>query len=209
MSLPVLLARALRLSPRPHSPQPPSPRATTGPSSRPTRLAAQGDSWPDPLLDLRGAAVLDLGCGRGELAPGLLERGARLVHGIDRCPLRIAAAREAAGDDARLAFRVAELCGPLDLLSGEYDLVLSARLLGRLRGFALDAALDHGRRALRPGGRLCFTLPARPRGRDPLGSSPGLPEVLDALLRAGFESRPEVRRMPTADEERLALTVVG
>ena len=129
--------------------------------------------------------VLDVGCGPGRHALALADRGIA-VHGVDLSPDFVALAREAAGErpatfevlDVRdLAFDGefdAAIClcqGGFGLLGGADDEAVIARIARggparrrhrRQRVLQLlRAALDRGRRRVRPGhGR-------EPRGRDP------------------------------------------
>ncbi len=80
------------------------------------------------LGDLTGQAVLDLGCGDGEITEKILEYGARSVRGIDAAPemIRIARRREY-GASGRIEYevgKVGELKEP-----GRHDLVTGAFLL--------------------------------------------------------------------------------
>jgi acyl-CoA synthetase (AMP-forming)/AMP-acid ligase II/SAM-dependent methyltransferase len=74
-----------------------------------------------PSVPLRGARVLDVGCGRGEIARAFARLGAR-VAAIDGDPERIAEARSAPGAGAVL-FALADAAEGLPSLSeGPYDL---------------------------------------------------------------------------------------
>ena len=100
-------------------------------------------------LDGSFGRVLDLGCGRGQLALLLLDLGrATAVEGLDSDARKIDVAR-AAGPEA--AFRVA------DLASAELapaDTVLLVDVLHYLPFAEQDAVLLAAARALAPGGRL-------------------------------------------------------
>lgn len=93
-----------------------------------------------PLLP-RGARVLEVGCGAGELAEALSERGVR-VSALDASPKAVAAAR-ARGVAARLG-RFPDYRG------GPFDAVLFTRSLHHI--WPLDAAVDGAARLLRRGG---------------------------------------------------------
>lgn len=113
-------------------------------------LVAVIDRW----APLRGARVLDFGCGIGRVAEAMAERGA-WVTGIDISPGMIAEATRRAGGRDGLEYR----CGDVDALAGleasGFDLVLAADSLpyliaaGTAERFVAAAA-----RLLRPGGRL-------------------------------------------------------
>src|SRR5581483_2815270 len=103
--------------------------------------------WLDPRP---GEAILDLGCGTGELATAIAARGARVV-GLDASAEMIAVARERApalewviGDGEALAF------------DGTFDAVFSnAALHWMTRAPAAACGIA---RALKPGGRLVAEL---------------------------------------------------
>jgi SAM-dependent methyltransferase len=81
-----------------------------------------GHAVLDALGDLRGARVLDVGCGTGATTTQLLERGASTVVGVDLSEPMIAAARKEVADE-RVRF---ELADALELdRPGEFDVVFS------------------------------------------------------------------------------------
>ncbi len=108
-----------------------------------------------PAEALRGARVLDVGCGSGVLALAALALGAEHALGCDLDPLATAAAREAA-DANGFGSRLALVTGSLDALGaraeGGFALVL-ANLLRR----ELEPLLPALVRALRPGGRAVLS----------------------------------------------------
>ncbi len=73
--------------------------------------------------DLRGARVLDAGCGTGLMAAELAARGAR-VHGVDISPQLIAIADQRIAEDlrARVTFQAGDMTAP-DL--GHFDFVVA------------------------------------------------------------------------------------
>ena len=118
--------------------------------------------WLEPRT---GEAILDLGCGTGELATAIAARGARVV-GLDASAEMIAVARERApalewlvGDGEALTF------------DGTFDAVFSNAALHWMTH--AEAAARGIARALKPGGRLvaefggagCVAIVLR-RGRD-------------------------------------------
>jgi trans-aconitate methyltransferase len=106
------------------------------------------------LLDpLPGEAILDLGCGTGELTAAIAARGARVV-GVDASTEMIAAARRRA---PTLDLRVGdgERLGILDF-GGAFDAVFSNAALHWMTRAQLAAGGIA--RVLRPGGRLVAEL---------------------------------------------------
>ena len=102
--------------------------------------------------DLRGAVVVDAGCGSGRYARHALARGAACVHGVDLSPEMLAKAAEVLAD-AEGASRVELVQGSLDdlpLAEGIADLTLCGLAIGHLE--ALEPALGELRRVTRPGG---------------------------------------------------------
>lgn len=116
----------------------------------PNLLAAViATEWPTPDAALQ---VLDAGCGTGWCGP-LLRPYAHHLVGVDLSPGMMNKARARKVYDE---LAVAELTAFMQTRRNEYDLIVSADTLiyfGDL-GAALIAAAD----ALRPGGRLAFTL---------------------------------------------------
>lgn len=99
------------------------------------------------LLDPRpGERILDLGCGTGELARAIADRGARVV-GIDASPAMIEAARRRFPDLDLRVMDAREL-----RFDAPFDAVFSNAALHWIR--PPEAAAAGIFRALRPGGRL-------------------------------------------------------
>ncbi|HUF26792.1 MAG TPA: class I SAM-dependent methyltransferase [Gemmatimonadaceae bacterium] len=110
----------------------------------------------DDLLggsDLRGALLLDAGCGTGEFSVAAMERGATVVA-VDIGPRLLARTRSkgvkqvAAADVAALPFA-----------TGTFDIVVSSECIEHTpspRTSVMELA-----RVLRPGGRLAVTCPNR------------------------------------------------
>lgn len=134
--------------------------------------------WPrafEALPSLRGQTVVDLGCGVGDLAAELVERGARVI-GVDLNEELLAAAlgRGLAGAE----FRKADLREPLEL-DGEVD--------GLWGGFVaayfpdLPAALSRWAAHLRPGGWVVLTEIDDFFGHEPLAER--IRELFDGYAR--------------------------
>ena len=137
----------------------------------------------ESVYDPRGLEVLDYGCGRGEQAVALLERGARHVTGFDLSEAEVEAARvraEARGFGSHATFLVAD-AHRTGFPDASFDLVVGRSILHHLD---VDAALAEIRRILRPDGTAVFV--------EPLAHNP--------LLRLGRHLTPTAR---TVDEHPL------
>jgi ubiquinone/menaquinone biosynthesis C-methylase UbiE len=156
----------------------------------------------DMMGDIRGARVLDAGCGDGALVCAAASRGAE-VTGVDPDPAMLAAARSRA---AAAGIRASFLEGRVERLpfpDASFDVVASVTVLC----FVPDAAgaVRELARVLRPGGRLVlgelgrssiWAAIRRVRGR--LGS---------AIWRAAkFRSAKELRAL--AEQAGLSVTTV-
>lgn len=104
-------------------------------------------------VELKGALVLDAGCGTGEFSRAAQQRGARVVS-VDIGPRLLARTRRK-GVEQVAAADVAALPFP----DGTFDVVLSSECIEHTpspRASMLELA-----RVLRPGGRLAVTCPNR------------------------------------------------
>ncbi len=101
------------------------------------------------LGDVRGLAVLDLGCGTGRHALWLAAAGAR-VTAVDFSEGMLSEARRKPGADA-VSFRVHDLHQPLPFEARAFDRIVSGLVLEHLSD--LGAVFAEARRVVRPGGR--------------------------------------------------------
>lgn len=101
--------------------------------------------------DVAGLRALDVGCGDGELALELWERGAQ-VTGVDAAPEMIEAARERAKNrQASISFEVAA-AEQLPFQSDRFDIIVAITILCFVQNAA--PVFREMARILRPGGRL-------------------------------------------------------
>jgi SAM-dependent methyltransferase len=157
--------------------------------------------------DLRGVgAVCDVGCGPGQIARYLHDRGVD-AGGLDLAPGMIALAREL---NPGLAFRVGDLRalpfeeGALSGIAAFYSIIHVPR------ADVVDALREMAR-VLRPGGRLllAFHVGSEVRRVEELWGEPlrldfvffEVPEVRGYLEAAGFEVDEVVERGPYPDVE--------
>jgi magnesium-protoporphyrin O-methyltransferase len=106
-------------------------------------------------LDLRGARVLDAGCGTGLLSRALAERGAKVV-GVDLAPAMIDLARERVPAALGIDFRSGDM---LDARLGRFDYVVA---MDSLIHYALtDSARAIMELGVRTAGAMIVTLAPR------------------------------------------------
>ena len=106
------------------------------------------------LPDLRGRAVLDLGCGFGWFCRWARQSGAAHVRGIDISERMLARAR-ATTHDAAIAYDQADL-EKLELPAGAFDVAYSSLALHYIAD--LNRLLQQVHVSLRPAGRLIFSV---------------------------------------------------
>jgi SAM-dependent methyltransferase len=112
---------------------------------RPAMLALLGE--------LAGRRVLDAGCGAGQLAEAMLDRGAE-VTGVEVSAAMARLARARLGD--RAAVHVADLAAPLTVCAdASFDAVAASLVLHYLEDWG--PTLGELRRVLRPGGLLAVS----------------------------------------------------
>jgi ubiquinone/menaquinone biosynthesis C-methylase UbiE len=172
--------------------------------------ALEGPFVRAALGDVRGLAVLDLGCGTGRHSLWLAAAGA-VVTAVDFSAGMLAEARRKPGADA-VRFLAHDLHDPLPFPDGAFDRVVSGLVLEHLRD--LPTFFREARRVLKPGGRAVvsamhpamllrgtqarFTDPASGEVVQP-GSLPHqLGEFVMAAVRAGFRLDDVAEHAPDA-----------
>ncbi len=136
-----------------------------------------------------GDAVLDVGCGTGDLTMVARARAgaAGTAHGIDAAPAMIAAARrKAARAGHAINYRVAAV-EALPFPDATFDVVMSSLMMHHLPDGLKHQALAEVRRVLKPGGRLLVVDLKRPASR------PGrvaLPLLVHRQMRGGAQDLP-------------------
>jgi SAM-dependent methyltransferase len=109
-----------------------------------------------PNGELRGARILDVGCGSGLSMAAALRLGARQVDGVDIDPNSIEAARSLLSRfDVGKSWSV-ETANLLDLPAQSYDIVYSWGVLHHAG--AIWRALEHVTNFVRPGGLLAIAI---------------------------------------------------
>jgi ubiquinone/menaquinone biosynthesis C-methylase UbiE len=162
-------------------------------------LGLEGPLVRAAVGDVRGLAVLDLGCGTGRHALWLAEAGAS-VTAVDVSEGMLAEARRKPGAEA-IQFIVHDLHEPLPFPDGRFDLVISGLVLEHLR--ELGGFFAEAHRVLKPGGRAVvsamhpamFLRGAQARFTDPAsgglvqpGSVPhSVGAFVIAAVQAGFK----------------------
>lgn len=124
--------------------------------------------WPAlraMLPELKGKAVLDLGCGFGWVCRWAREQGAAEVLGMDLSERMLERAR-ATTSDAAIAYTRADM-EELTLTAAAYDLVYSSLAFHYVKD--LDRLWAEVFRALRPGGAFVFSV------EHPLYTAPSAP----------------------------------
>ncbi len=114
--------------------------------------------WCEPV---RGARVLDLGCGEGYVGRQILERGADSVTGMDISAEMIENARAQIPTDAgdSLTYSVGSATDLAHFADDSFDLVVCVFLFNYLERAEMTATMKEVVRVLRPGGRFVFAVP--------------------------------------------------
>jgi ubiquinone/menaquinone biosynthesis C-methylase UbiE len=144
---------------------------------------------------LRGAKVLDAGCGSGAQCEWLLREGAEVI-GVDVSPAMIQQARLRCRDRGR--FLVADLARPLPVEAGSLDGVTCSLVLHYLRDW--DVPLASFARALRPRGWVVISMdhPFAPTMPGQQGGYFDSELVADTWVKAGVEVTQHFWRRPLA-----------
>lgn len=111
------------------------------------------------------AAVLEIGCGTGELAAMLIGHGA-VVDAFDASPAMVECVRERIreeGLDERLTVQHMGVDGMDSLPSSHYDAVVSTLVFSELTADERGYTLKHAARVLKPGGHLVIADEVVPR----------------------------------------------
>jgi demethylmenaquinone methyltransferase/2-methoxy-6-polyprenyl-1,4-benzoquinol methylase len=114
---------------------------------------------------LKGSHVLEIGCGTGELASLIVERGC-IVEGFDLSPLMVKTAeKRIEKDDLTGKFSITHMgVDGMDGFPGEnFDAVVSTLVLSELNDDERRFALKHAARVLRPGGCIIIADEVVPR----------------------------------------------
>ena len=147
-----------------------------------------GPLFHDTLGDLREADVLEAGVGIGRVARQVLERGCRLLTGVDISPKTLAAAKEELAEFANLELVLADIAE--FRREGSYDLAYSVLTFMHVED--KPKALENIVASLRPAGRLVLSIDQPSDSIDfgewTVALSPWLPEqYVAALARVGCE----------------------
>jgi cyclopropane fatty-acyl-phospholipid synthase-like methyltransferase len=115
----------------------------------------------EELGDLRGAHVLDLGCGEGYVARLIADAGAASVHGIDVSAEMVAKARAATPPISRCAFSFAagDATTANALPRDRFDRIIAVFMFNYVSCRRMRSTLEIARAHLGPGGRFVFSVP--------------------------------------------------
>ncbi len=147
----------------------------------------------------RGSQVLEIGCGAGELACKLLERGC-IVLGFDASAAMVEAAQAHVADGGLQGFEARQMgVEAMDQLpAARFDAVVSTLVFSELSDDERRYALAQAARVLRPGGLLLVADEVWPRARARrwLHGAARAPLALSAYLVSRSSSRP-LEDLPT------------
>ncbi|KAJ4305761.1 hypothetical protein N0V90_001293 [Kalmusia sp. IMI 367209] len=122
--------------------------------------------WPilrTMVSSVRGHKVLDLGCGLGWFARWAVDNGAAHVDALDISTKMIEKAKEMTPAEQQsvtngINYQVKDVSSPFTLEEGSYDLIYSSLALHYLSTSSLTALLPLFFAALKPNGRLVFSV---------------------------------------------------
>jgi ubiquinone/menaquinone biosynthesis C-methylase UbiE len=118
--------------------------------------ALEQPSMLELLPTVRGAVVLDLGCGDGALSRELANRGAAQVTGVDPSGRMLGLARRRTADDRITYLRA--FAEDLDLPDASFDLVVSSLAFHYLSGESFHTLVNAVPRWLRPDGTIVASM---------------------------------------------------
>jgi ubiquinone/menaquinone biosynthesis C-methylase UbiE len=118
--------------------------------------ALEQPSMLELLPTVRGAVVLDLGCGDGALSRELANRGAAQVTGVDPSGRMLGLARRRTADDRITYLRA--FAEDLDLPDASFDLVVSSLAFHYLSGESFHTLVNAIARWLRPDGTIVASM---------------------------------------------------
>ena len=142
----------------------------------------------------QGSHVLEIGCGTGELAHLVIERGST-VEGFDLSPSMIEIARERIeAEHLENQFHVRQMgVEGMDAYSNSsFDVVLSTLVFSELNEDERRYALKHSERILKPGGLIIIADEVVPQktGRRIFHSAIRLPILIPTYLISGKSTQP-------------------
>ena len=121
-------------------------------------LSKEKQDLIDTMRDVNEKLILELGCGRGEMAVTLARLGAK-VTGIDIGESLVELARQvAAVNNVRCEFNTGSV-DKLDFRDNSFDFVIGASILHHLPIKGVIESLSESYRVLRPGGLALFVEP--------------------------------------------------
>ena len=115
----------------------------------------------EALQPLKGAHLLDLGCGEGYVARLAADEGASSVFGVDISEKMVESARAAAPSEGAcsMEFTVGDASAGLRTPREQYDRIAAVFLFNYLDRSQMTDVLRVARERLAPGGRIVFTVP--------------------------------------------------
>jgi len=108
------------------------------------------------LAPRTGESVLDVCCGQGVLVPHLMAAGIGRLVAVDASRRLVASAKTRHGADARISFKVADVCQPGNWADGSHDAAVCLMALHDVSD--AGALFANTARALKPSGRAVFVF---------------------------------------------------